>query len=124
VVVVLSLGLHIIAPDALPVVQFCLFFLLLLGLRFFGFFLFWLTCSFTAFAIPIAFKVPLSLLFSLIAFVNSDLNFFHVFSIRVSFFHALMSDLRSRCSSNWFNPCLIRVESSMVSFNDSREFLC
>jgi hypothetical protein len=42
-----------------------------------------------ALAIPIALNVPVSLLFSSITFVNSDLNFFHVFSARDSFFHAL-----------------------------------
>jgi hypothetical protein len=52
---------------------------LLLGLRFFGFLFSWLTCSLTAFAIPIAFNVPVSLLLSLIALVNSDLNFFPYF---------------------------------------------
>lgn len=38
-----------------------------------------------------------------------DLNFFNVFSVRSSFFHAFMSSFKSRCSLNWFNPCLMRL---------------
>jgi hypothetical protein len=80
------------------------------------------TCSLTAFAISIAFNVSVSLLFSFIALMNSDLDYFHVCSVQTSFFHALILALRSICSLNWFNPWRIRVELSMISFKDSREF--